>query len=396
MSAPDAMPPAGGAPRIVRLVAVPVAALLALAGAVAFYATSQMRGVASDPGATQIAITAKACEPNELTVPAGRRSFEIVNRSDRPVEWEILDGVMVLAERENIAPGLKSVLDARLQPGDYEITCGLLSNPRGRLHVTADGGSDQTGKTPATRAFIGALSEYKVYVILQSAAMVSAAEALAAAIHAGDLAKARALYAAARQPYKRVEPVAWRFSDLANAINPVADYLAAREADPAFTGYHRIAYALFGKGDTAGLPAIADRLVADLTALKARLGAVKLGPADLADSASRMAGQLADGRIVQGEDRYAGSDLSDIAANLDGIAKLVGLLRPVVKAAAPQAMDAVDARLAAATQAHASLKQGDAWPAYDTISAGERKALADAFKALAEALTAVNGAIGLT
>ena len=84
--------------------------------------------------------------------------------------------------------------------------------------------------------------------------MVSAAEALAEAIHAGDLDAARALYAAARLPYKRVEPVAWRFSDLANAINPVADYLAGREADPAFIGYHRIEYALFGKGETAALP----------------------------------------------------------------------------------------------------------------------------------------------
>ena len=83
-------------------------------------------------------MTAEACEPNELTVPAGRRSFEIHNRSDRPVEWEILDGVMVVAERENIAPGLKSTLEARLRPGDYDITCGLLSNPRGGLHVTAD------------------------------------------------------------------------------------------------------------------------------------------------------------------------------------------------------------------------------------------------------------------
>ncbi len=392
MPAPDAA--TGGAPRALRF-AVPAAAALAVAGGVAFYAASQMRGAPSDPGAIQIALTAKACEPNELTVPAGKRSFAILNRSDRPVEWEILDGVLVVAERENIAPGLTSALDVRLQPGDYAITCGLTSNPRGVLHVTADGATDQPGKTPDIRAFIGALSEYKVYLILQSGEMVSAAKALAAAIQAGDLAQARALYAAARAPYKRIEPAASRFADLTNAINPVADYLGGREADPAFTGYHRIAYGLFGGGDTAQLPAVVDRLVADLSELKTRLGAVKLAPADLADSAARIAGQLADGRIAQGEDRYAGTDLADIAANLDGIGKLVGLLRPVVNVAAPGAMAAVDAKFAAATQALSALKQGDAWPAYDTVSASQRKALADVFKALAEALGAVNGAIGI-
>ncbi len=390
MSAPDAAS-TGGALRF----AVPAAAALALAGGVAFYATSQMRGVASRPGAHAIAVTAEACEPNELTVPAGRRSFEIHNRSEWPVEWEILDGVMVVAERENIAPGLKSVVDARLRPGDYEITCGLLSNPRGRLHVTAEGAGGAAGKTPDIRAFIGALSEYKVYLVLESAAMVSAADGLAAAIHAGDLDQARALYAAARLPYKRIEPTAYRFADLANAINPVADYLAGRETDPGFTGYHRIAYALFGKGDAADLPAVADRLVADLKALKDRLGTLKLQPADLAGSAAWMAEQLAEGRITQGEDRYAGTDLGDIDANLAGIAKLVGLLRPVAKGAAPDAMADVDAKLAAATKVLDALKPGDAWPAYDTITADQRKALADAFKALAQSLDAINGAIGI-
>ena len=393
MPAPEEATPQG-APRALRY-AVPAAAALAIAGGAAFYAASQMRGVVSDPGAYQIAVTAKACDPNDLTVPAGKRSFEIHNRSERPVEWEILDGVMVVAERENIAPGLKSTLDARLKPGDYAITCGLLSNPRGSLHVTAEGATDEVGKMPDIRAFIGALSEYKVYLILQSGQMASAASSLAEAIHAGDLDRARALYVEARLPYKRIEPVAYRFSDLANAINPVAEYLAAREADPAFTGYHRIEYALFGKGDAADLPAVADRLVADLQALKDRLGSLKLQPVDLARSAALLAGQLAEGRIAQGEDRYAGTDLGEIEANLAGITKLVSLLRPVARGPAPAAMAAVDDKLAAATEALGTLKQGDAWPAYDTITADQRQALADTFKQLADALDAVNGAIGI-
>lgn len=392
MSVPEQTP--AGAPRGLRL-AVPAAAALMVAGGVAFYAATQMRGAASEPATYQVTITGKACDPATLTVPAGRRTFAIVNRSDRPVEWEILDGVMVVAERENIAPGLRQTVDARLQPGDYAITCGLLSNPRGTLHVTADGTTSVAGKAPDVRAFVGALSEYKVYLILQSAAMVSAAQGLAAAIHAGDLAQARRLYEAARLPYKRIEPVAYRFSDLVNAIDPVADYLARREADPAFTGYHRIEYALFGKGDASDLPAIADKLVANLGELKTRLGAVRLGPADLADSAARMAEQLSQGRIVDGEDHYAGTDLADIDANLQGIAKLVSLLRPLVQPSAPAAMAAVEDRLAAAKKALAALRQGDTWPDYGTVSADQRKALAKAFHALAQSLDGVNAAIGI-
>ena len=85
-------------------------------------------------------IAGKVCEPNALIVPAGRATFRIVNQSDRAVEWEILDGVMVVAERENIAPGISQTLTAKLVPGTYEITCGLLEqSPRhpGRHRIPA-------------------------------------------------------------------------------------------------------------------------------------------------------------------------------------------------------------------------------------------------------------------
>lgn len=43
---------------------------------------------------------------------------------------------MVVEERENIAPGFTQKLTANLQPGEYDMTCGLLTNPKGKLIVT--------------------------------------------------------------------------------------------------------------------------------------------------------------------------------------------------------------------------------------------------------------------
>ena len=89
-----------------------------------YYASVAMRNRTTAADGLTVTIAGKACDPNELTVPAGRRTFRIVNQSDRAVEWEILDGVMVVAERENIAPGITQTLTAKLVPGKYEITCG--------------------------------------------------------------------------------------------------------------------------------------------------------------------------------------------------------------------------------------------------------------------------------
>jgi iron uptake system component EfeO len=54
------------------------------------------------------------------------------------------------------------VINANLQPGDYAITCGLLSNPRGTLHVTPTAASDAPPKRPSMVAFVGPLSEFRV------------------------------------------------------------------------------------------------------------------------------------------------------------------------------------------------------------------------------------------
>ena len=43
--------------------------------------------------------------------------FNIKNDSGRKLEWEILKGVMVVDERENIAPGLSDKMTVTLLPG---------------------------------------------------------------------------------------------------------------------------------------------------------------------------------------------------------------------------------------------------------------------------------------
>lgn len=375
-------------------VSVAGAAVLAVAGGVAFYLASQGADTVSED-LYRVTINASACEPNEITVPGGKRSFEIVNTSERPIEWEILDGVMVVAERENIAPGFRQTLTTQLRPGDYAMTCGLLSNPRGVLHVTDSDEARDFAATVSLRDFLGPLSEYQVYLVMQGSAAVSAVESLAAAIEAGNLAEAQALWKAARLPYKRIEPVAYRFSDLENAIDPVAGYLEGREADPAFTGFHSLEHGLFTEASTQGLEPVAARLVADMTALRDRLGSMTLDPQLLLAIPGDAARHLAQGRIETGEDHYAHADLSDFAANFEGIEKVAGLLQQIVAPVDP----ALDREIAAALEAVrtqlSDLEDGGDYPSYETVDADARDALAAAFAALAQALGGLEQAIGV-
>ena len=91
----------------------------------------------TDAKEVPVTVTDTGCEPSQLSVDAGRTTFVITNKSSKALEWEILEGVMVVEERENIAPGFVQKLAAQLKAGEYIMTCGLRSNPRGKIVVTA-------------------------------------------------------------------------------------------------------------------------------------------------------------------------------------------------------------------------------------------------------------------
>jgi iron uptake system component EfeO len=386
-------------PRALRwAVAGSVVVMIAAGGL--FYYASQMAAAKHQTHHDEIVVTihGHACEPNALTVPAGRASFRIINRSDRAVEWEILDGVLVLEERENIAPGLSQVINAKLLPGDYAITCGLLSNPRGTLHVTPTAESDaQAQAKPSMVAFIGPLSEFRVYLSSQGNALVKAVTALQQAIDAGDLAQAQALYVPAREAYQRLAAASQRLAELDNAINARADYFEKREQDPSFSGFHRLEYSLFQQRSLDGLAPLAQRLVNDVSSLKQQLLAQSLPPEQLVSIVVRNLNSLANVRAISGEEeRYSHIDLNGFAANLDAARKVVDLMRPLLSKSAADLLPTIDTALAAFETQLNGLKVDGQFSRYDSVTADQRKQIADKAKALAAALDGIDPALGLS
>lgn len=373
--------------------------LLVVAGIGAFwYATkqAQQRPEQTDANAVTVTIEDRVCKPNDITVPAGKTTFTIVNKSDRALEWEILDGVMVVEERENIAPGFSQKMTVKLKPGEYDITCGLLSNPRGKLHVTASADSDAEAARPPATAFIGPLAEYRVYLIMQSSRLQKDTQAMVDAISAGKLDEARALYVPAHQTYKRIESMADMFADLDQRINARATYFDQREADPAFMGFHRIEYGLFapGQGDLTALAPVAEQLMADLGQLRERLRSLDIPPERLASSAARLLRRTADNLPTVGAGAYGHAELADLQGTLDGTRKLVGLLSPLLQKASPELDKRVNEGFDAFSAALVPYREGEGFKSAK-LDEAQWKTLAAPISALADTLDQVNAALGL-
>src|SRR5271154_847528 len=137
------------------------AALLSLPATIGGQAFGQADAAPIAPGPILIILTNAGCHPAKVDVTAGKNTFNIKNESTRSVEWEILKDVMVVDGRENILPGFAQTLTATLDAGDYAMTCGLRSTPKGILMVAA---TDAPPAKPSPMDLVGPIAEYKLYV----------------------------------------------------------------------------------------------------------------------------------------------------------------------------------------------------------------------------------------
>lgn len=345
-------------------------------------------------GSVNIAVNDSACEPMELTVPSGQTVFHIQNNSGRKLEWEILKGVMVVDERENIAPGLSDKMTVTLLPGEYEMACGLLTNPRGKLIVT-DSGFKADDDTAALEKLAQPLADYKAYVQAEAKQLVEKTAVFTAAVKAGDVEKAKALFADTRVHYERIEPIAELFNELDPAIDARADDFKKREQDPEFSGFHRIEYALWEEKSTQGVADIADRLNADVLKLQAEIDALNFPPSKVVGGAAVLVEEVAGSKISGEEDRYSHTDLSDFQANIDGAQKIVDLFRSAVAAKNQALLDTVDGNFKQVNEILAKYKTEQGFATYDKLSEADRKALQAPINTLAEELSKLRGTLGL-
>ncbi|APG17590.1 iron uptake system protein EfeO [Kosakonia radicincitans DSM 16656] len=349
---------------------------------------------AADVPQVKVTVTDKQCEPMNLTVNAGKTQFIIINHSQKALEWEILKGVMVVEERENIAPGFSQKLTANLQPGEYDMTCGLLTNPKGKLVVKGSATAD-AAKDDALLSLSGAITDYKAYVVAETAQLVSGTKAFTDAVKAGDIEKAKALYAPTRQHYERIEPIAELFSDLDGRIDAREDDYEHKAEDPKFTGFHRLEKALFGDNSTKEMGKYADQLNSDVLDLQTRINELAFPPSKVVGGAADLIEEVAASKISGEEDRYSHTDLWDFQANVDGAQKIVNLLRPQLQKENAELLAKVDANFKKVDTILAKYRTKDGYETYDKLTDADRNALKGPITTLAEDLAQLRGVLGL-
>jgi iron uptake system component EfeO len=366
-----------------------LAALTLAALTTAACASSDDGGSAGAAGTIAVASTDDSCDVGASELPAGTHEFEVTNSGNRVTEFYVYaDGDRVVAEVENVAPGLSRTMLAELPAGEYEAVCkpGMVGDGI-RQPLTVTGKSAGSAQDPSLAQ---AAADYQAYVQSETGPLLEQTTAFVTAVKAGDIAAAQALYPAARIHWERIEPVAESFGDL----DPLID---GREGDQAdgqdFTGFHRIEKALWVAGDVSDMGPYADQLLVNVQQIVERANQVTLEPLRLANGAKALLDEIATGKITGEEERYSHTDLWDFAGNLEGSSKAIETLRPFLEKKDPELLAEIDERFAATGAELAQYRAGDGWLLYDQLSQEQLKGLSDSITALTESVSKVAAAV---
>lgn len=329
-------------------------------------------------------LTDAGCEPHDAKAPAGPIAFEIENAGTAKVtEMEIMDGETVLGEKENLSDGLSGSFSLTLDAGEYTIYCPGGDDERGTLTVSGELKAKGSAKADA------AVAGYREYLEENADELVAKTKPLVAAVVAGDVAKAKSLYAPARIPYERIEPVAESFGSLDPRIDARENDVAASE----FEGFHRIEKALWEEGTAKGMAPVAKQLQADVEELAGKVETVELQAVQIANGAVELLGEVSASKITGEEERYSHTDLVDFEANVEGAEAAFEAVKPLLDESDPELGGEIEADFKMVFAELEPYRRGNGFVSYTELTPADTRKLARSIDTLAEKLSQVPAAI---
>jgi iron uptake system component EfeO len=343
-------------------------------------------------GSKKVAVTLvdSGCTPSQIKVASGPVTFEVTNGGTSKVsEMELKNTAgIILGESENVVEGVPGRFSLNLKPGHYIVNCPTgSSEDQGKLVASGEAVGQPTGAS--AKLLEKATSSYRAYVIAQTARLQQGTQRFVAALNAGSVSRAQALFGPTRLHYESIEPVAESFGnldpDIDARINDVSNIKQWR-------GFHRIEQILWEKHTTNGTAVYATKLMADVNTLNRKVQAIQLQPAQLANGAVELMNEVANSKITGEEDRYSHTDLSDFQGNLSGSREAFDLLRPALQQTGnTQLAETIDQRFAAVQTSLDRYKRHTTlgYELYSELTPADRQKFAVDVDALDEPLSSV-------
>ncbi|MFK2827096.1 iron uptake system protein EfeO [Bacillus sp. B190/17] len=233
------------------------------------------------------------------------------------------------------------------------------------------------------------MQAYKEFSLDQLDQFVIATEGFVGAVKAGDVEKAKELYAPARMYFERSEPIAESFGDLDPRIDArLADIQEEGQGEEEWSGYHKIEQGLWVEGTTKGYEAIADQLLKDVKELRAKVETVEVTPDLMITGAVDLLNEVSTSKITGEEEIYSHTDLYDFKANVEGAERIFEIFKPKLQEKDAALVKTLEENFASLNDLLAKYEDGKGgYVSYETLTKEDTKALSEAVDHLGEPLS---------
>lgn len=306
----------------------PLPAAIALVGVGALVAVAVSRPWAGSANAAsgppEITVSRSQCGQGWTDPKTGRQTLTLHNAGDAAAEVDLVEvsSNKVYGEVEGLGPNTSAPMDVQLGAGRYAIRCLIedteaITGPSVTVAGDAKGGPAAVAVTK--NDMLPLVKLYEAGVAAGLADLAAKTDKLRRDVAAGNLDAARADWLPAHLAYNSLGAAYDAFGDFADTI------------DGSDAGFHPLEKGLWHNASAVGLKPIADQLAADVHGLQHDLPNDQVDPNDLGLRAHEIMENALQFELTGENDQGSGTSLNTALANLDGTAKVLAILNPVLE-----------------------------------------------------------------
>ncbi|MFI9386548.1 EfeM/EfeO family lipoprotein [Kutzneria sp. NPDC052558] len=274
-------------------------------------------------GPPQITVSRSQCGQGWTDAKAGRQTFTLRNTGDAAAEVDLVEvGTdKVYGEVEGLGPNTSAPMDVQLGAGRYAFRCLIedtdpITGPS--VTLTGEAKSGPAAVAVTKNDMLPLVKQYEAAVASGVADLAARTDKLKADVDGGDLDAARADWLPAHLAYNSLGAAYDAFGDFADKIDG---------AD----GFHPLEKGLWHNASAGDLKPIADGLADAVHGLQADLPDEQVDPNDLGLRAHEIMENALQFELTGENDQGSGTTLNTALANLDGTARVLAILDPVLK-----------------------------------------------------------------
>jgi iron uptake system component EfeO len=287
------------------------------------------------PPANLVSVSNGGCGARLHLSGPGWETFQIENSSTESGEVDLINPAngAIYAEVEGLGPGTTAPMRLDMGSGSYAFRCLFDDYDPMTGPVTVVGGHVRgtTAILPVTdNDLLAPAREYHAYVAAGLNTLVSQTDAVAADVRSGNLGAARNAWLPAHLTYERLGAAYDSFGAFDDEIDGRPDGLAGGVASPQWTGFYRLEYGLWHGQGAPELTAVADRLDADVRALRTSWPSTEISLLDIGLRTHEILENALEFQLSGHDDYGSGSTLATTQANVEGTLELLAILHPLL------------------------------------------------------------------